>query len=335
MKITRTKKILACMADANDACSFYRGSGPLSHLRKNYENIHVEFKKEVSIGDVRSSDIVFMLRPCTDSQKQVCDMACNYGVPVWVDFDDDLWRLMSDNPSYLFYSKKDVQQNMNWVIRHASICTVTTESLKEKLSLTAHDIRVIPNAYDPILDKQIDKVKTEVNKDVVLWRGTGTHDRDVQSVMEQLKRVSAKNQTVFAFLGHNPWFVTEDMPKAVHIPPLDIINYHKAIQGMKPSMFMVPLADNVFNKSKSPIAAIEGAYAGAVTLARNWEQWSSIDGVITYDDEADFEGKLQDMISMGPQDRAELAKRSWAHIQQHLHLDVVNKMRDIIVRDYT
>jgi len=70
-------------------------------------------------------------------------------------------------------------------------------------------------------------------------------------------------------------------------------------------------------------AWIEGAYAGAVTLAPDTAEWHR-PGIVNYG--SDFKEKLKAMIT-GEYDLESLHKQSWQFIQENCQLKTVNQLR--------
>lgn len=270
--------------------------GPWSRIAKqNRQQIEVLYSQRPCWADVRQSDIVFMQRPSTVEWIKAAEACKHFEVPLWVDWDDDIFSLPRDNPTYRTYSK--LLPIITEFIQMADLVTSSTKFLAHSLGLLNQRVEVLPNVLDPALYK----FRSNAPKNnMVLWRGTATHERDVASVAPQLVRVAQANPSwTFCFVGADPyaWEVSEKMPNVVRITEqMDPATFFGTICTLNPKVLIAPLHDNKFNRSKSNIAALEGALAGAAVVAPNWEEWR-IPGVNLYETPAQFESHLSHLLS--------------------------------------
>lgn len=271
-------------------------------------------------------DLLVMIRPAEEKAKELLLSAKYYGIPVWADYDDDLFNVCRDNPTSLIYASRFGV--MKEIISLCDLITVSTPHLKEQWKELSKNIRVIPNALDPVLNKFYDPSEREK---VVLWRGTATHTRDVLTVAKEIVEASHRFPSYkFVFFGADPapWACSEKMHQPIVInPPSRIapVAFYEIMTKLKPEVLICPLHDNVFNRSKSNIAAIEAALAGAATIAPNWEEWR-IPGVTRYKDPDNFRSQLHKLMS-GEADTAKLAGETWSHVSNQLSLGRVNQLR--------
>lgn len=327
---------LRCMIpNITDATSLYRAMGPLSELRHEIPNFDLVFEKEHNWAMTKMSDIFFAQRPYNESSFTIIQMAKRMKRPVWVDYDDDLFCVPPSNPSFHVYSKEEVQRRIAACISLADHVTVSTPALKRKLeaggTILNKNITVVPNALDPDLPKRT--ANPEKRAKLVFWRGSSTHQKDLYTFGKQLVDISKDHKDyTFFFQGDKPWFLYEQTGKNVRFGEnLDPMEYFEMINTIKPSIVIVPLFDDEFNRSKSNIAWLEGIYAGAVVLAPDWEEWQR-PGCINYKSPGDFGAKLRDLLSNGYDINGENQK-AWNYIQENLTLKNVNKLRKKIVED--
>lgn len=328
-------RIFVICPDMGDATSFYRGVGPLGALSKSLGGsitlMMVELKSWATIS---MSDVVFLQRPFKDKHLAVVEMAKACNVPVWIDYDDDLFQVPMDNPAFDLYDDADMQKRIAKMIAMADVVTVTTEHLKERLAKLNQNIVVIPNAFDErffSFPKERDP-----RKKLVLWRGSSTHQKDLATVGMELIKLSHDPQLsdwTFHFLGFNPWWIVERMrPENTIISPgIDILEYHQYIKMVNPSLLFVPLCNNAFNRSKSNIAWIEGTYAGAMVVAPELPEFTR-PGVKNYKDPASFLETMKTAM-MGETDIALWNRASQRYIESELRLSHVNMKRRIILED--
>lgn len=317
-----------------DATSFYRGIVPIAELGRKRSDLYFYNDGQWSWASLAPADIVFMQRPFNDTHHDKAIMAKKWGKPLWVDLDDWLLDVPTDNPAHSTYNTDNIKQNIVKILEMADILTVSTNHLKKLYSPFHKDIRVVHNClYDAKFKLQEKRPKR--NK-LVMWRGSRTHHKDVMSVTPQLANIAkdeALKEWVFEFVGDNLWFATDIMPheRTFWGAGMDIYEYHKHIKDVAPSVMIVPLFDSDFNKSKSNIAWLEATYAGAMTLAPDFEEWRR-PGIVNYKDPADFEKKLR-LIMHGEINVEAQVEQSLKDVNDHYLLSEVNIARQLVLDD--
>lgn len=321
-------KILAVCPNVLDSTSYYRAGGPLAYLRYTH-GVETIYPPGVGWVELAGADVLFLQRPCSTEAVKVARMANRMGRPIWIDWDDDPFHVPVSNAAFETYAKKEVRQNILSCLKLAKVVTVSTPALLEIMAPHAANVVVVPNAINPMFTVlPAERPKTS---DAVLWRGSATHTDDLATVGPQLRDLIIENEkTLFGFFGYIPApIVCQDRTTAfpnVRVRNMsDIFIYFSAVQQFAPRIAVVPLVDDVFNRSKSNIAWLETHVAGAVTLAPEMPEWTR-PGIINYRSPAEFREKLSAMIR-GEFDLDTLWKESHAHIVEHLTLDTVNPKR--------
>lgn len=323
--------LLVVCPNQKDATSFYRGMGPLGRLRKQISNLHLSFSSEYNWATLGLSDAIFVQRPYTNNHYHLLEIAKNCQVPIWVDYDDDLFSVPSDNPTFMTYGNQDTQRTIAKCLAIADVVTVSTNHLKQKLSKANSNIVVIPNAFDEQLFNYRNLQERQLP--LVMWRGSNTHQRDLMNFSAEMIEISRRSKWSWSFIGYHPWFLTDFMPEKLTkvVEALDVVQYHKFIHDCRAAIQIVPLADMEFNRSKSNIAAIEGTFAGSACLAPDWEQWR-MPGMITYKTQEDFQTALSAMMK-GDLDLQRMNKETWTFIMDTLTLSKVNRLRMNLLED--
>jgi hypothetical protein len=317
--------MLMIVPDPTDATSYYRSISPFSHVKKEV-NIHFQFTDRVNWPVIKMADIVFMQRPCRNEDLQIAQMTKDNHKPLWVDYDDDLFTVQSDNPSYLVYNQPAIKKNITALLTMADVVTVTTEALKTAYSHLNKNIIVCPNGIDDDLIKDHELPKGS-RKDTIMWRGSQTHERDLMSVADSVLKIAKAFDTFkWSFIGYNPWFITDQIQNCGLDAGRDIPNYFKLLKDQAPGFFICPLADNIFNRSKSNIAWIEATYAGALCLAPNWPEWQK-PGCLNYLDPKDFEKSLDIMLYDKSNGADAHVEQSWQYIKSELIVSKINHKR--------
>lgn len=304
-----------------DACAFYRTVGPYGAIKHH----NVIFNRNPHYGEIRHADVFVMQRPFTTDLLMLCKEAKDYDTKLVVDFDDDFFNIPKDNPVHSLYTEENLK-NVQMALQLADLVTVSTKHLRREYAKYNENIVVIPNAIDNVLIKFRDATPSLTR---VLWRGTRTHDRDVATVAKEI--IGAASQFPdfeFTFLGSDPcsWALSEHIKNVKRIlTPMSPFMFYQTEIMLKPRIMIAPLSDNTFNRSKSNIAALEGALAGAVTIAPDWEEWR-IPGVQTYKKPSEFELILCKLLK-DPKACEEHAKTTWDFILNNLTLEQTNKLR--------
>ncbi len=277
-------------------------------------------------------DAVFLQRPCLDVHLQYANQVKAMGLPLWVDWDDDLSCIPRSNPKRgEYYAWAQEGKLMQALAELADVVTVSTDELARRLRHALGGdargkVRVLPNAYHG------QKFYVEPRARVVSWRGSETHEEDVCSVLPQMANVAQLPQFskwAWAFIGHCPWQVHSCMP-GLRLRPIggvDVVFFQSLLGHLAPWVHIVPLQPNPFNRAKSNVAWLEATGAGAVVIAPDWEEWQR-PGIINYKDPGDFERRLRETIEAYNGDQPHGAVRdSRRYIEEHLMLPQVNQKR--------
>lgn len=326
-------KVLLFAENPSDTTSYYRGVAPFRQLAKQgyctYDVVHpysgVQPEWDVVIG----YDIVFLQRPATTFALNLAKTALKIGIPVVIDFDDDLSGVPSYNPTSNYYNSQAAKTILNQIYNLKSSLTnkiaftVSTPYLKERLvSYGASNVHVVPNALNvDIMGIPIYARNTTSVFDVS-WRGSHTHDRDLY----QWSNIINTSFDKVEYIGFEPIFIRNTDG---FVPPAHVFEfYSQTLKERSRKFFFVVLEDIPFNRSKSNIAWIEATWAGSVVLAPDWEEWNK-PGVITYDSQQDFVSKAYQMLTMDETKREQLWTASRNYIMENLKLTEINKKRII------
>lgn len=289
-------RVLVVDQNPEDACSWYRCSGPWSAMARTGE-VDVVFNDNPNWRDMRGFDYIFLTRPHQPVNLIAIRAAKWHGVRVWVDFDDDLFAIPPENHVRMVMGTQSAQSVMRNSVLLADVVTVATEALRVAIvellpKSDQHRVKVIPNALDKSFAasrKQLPKSKVPM----ILWRGSSTHVADLQEYRHViLSRSKQTPEALWMFMGFEPWF--SGHLKSIIMPPQMLFEYFKTLAGLSVSAGIVPLVKNQFNLCKSDIAVMELSFAGARCLVPSF--WPKIPGTVTYDDEESFGYGLQEVI---------------------------------------
>lgn len=322
-------KVLVLDQNPDDACSWYRCGGPWSVLAK--QGVQVEFGDEPTWQQIRGFNCVFISRPHRERDLQAIKAAQWHGVKVWIDYDDNLFKLPPENPARLVFARPTTTLIMSRAINSADIITVSTEPLRKTIAgfvQKPEKVRVIPNALDEAFANSRQLTKKGAEK-VVLWRGSSTHQADLQQFSEQIVKAGLKfPKTKWMFMGTEPWFTEAMPPGSVQVmPPQPLNKYFDILASLHADIGIVPLKKSDFNSCKSDIAAMELSFAGAECLVpAAWD----IPGTRGYSNEQEFGDTLEQML--GGETRGGMAamQHFWTR-----SLNIVNQKRLEILGELT
>lgn len=312
----------------SDSCSFYRSAGIAADLRrKTPHNITtMEWEAGLDWAAITSYDLIMFQRPYNKTSLSLLSYikACN--IPVWIDYDDNLLEIPPENKAFDAYGDEE-RDSIKKMLTLADVVTVTTDELKHAFSQWSDNIQVIPNAFNDLIFQRPAKLPKRNNS--VLWRGTDTHIYDIMTFAGAINKVAADfKDTQFLYMGYRPWFL--DSVNNGFVKSQDIIVYFQSLIKLAPKIMQVPLHDNIFNRCKSNIACLEGAYAGAISIVPSW--WD-IPSCLSYTDEQSYYDALYAVLC-GNVDIVALNKISWEWIMDNLRLSKINVLRLQILNEF-
>jgi len=317
-------EILFLTVNSGDTCSFYRSGGVIKDLRRKTDHNITLIQMDqapMNWSFLTQFDLVFHQRPFSKDSLNLCGYLKQCGIPIWIDYDDNLFALNPENPTYALYNNPDIQNNIKEMLKLADAVSVPTEYLRQAYSEFNKNIFIVPNAFNDSLFKRPDEMPKRTNH--IVWRGPEAHIFDLMSFSKWINDVTKEfPDWRFMFMGFSPWFLAETNNKG-HIPSLDIVVYYKTLFDMAPSCVHVPLHDNAFNRAKSNIAYIEGSYVGAICVVPAW--WN-VPGSLPYTDGPSYYEAIRSVIK-GEVDKVALNMMAWSYIQDCRTLSKINVQR--------
>jgi hypothetical protein len=171
-----------------------------------------------------------------------------------------------------------------------------------------------------------------------MWRGSITHEGDLYKFREGFQQIQGLD---YLFFGSDPWVLYEGyggqlkefMMKDWR---LGMFNYFNDLKDEKPTYMVVPLENVPFNQAKSNIAFLEGALAGAVTIAPAFMPEFNIPGVWTFGKPNPKAGQhyahelaevFKKIAAGKDEQRMELYKQTCRTIEENYLLSITNRKR--------
>jgi hypothetical protein len=306
--------------DPRDATSFYRAYGPWTSL-KDRINIRPIEQRDQNWFELAGIDVLFCHRPFSQTHVNMILQAKAQNVPVWIDFDDDLFAVHHSNDNHSLYADPRTQQTLCRVLAEANLVTVSTENLKKRYSQYAKRVEVVANKLpEHMLGPMVSFEPATLPRKAILWRGTKHHEVNLDYYRECFVELMHKNPDwVFVFYGYRPWYIMEGgFPgQSKHAANGQILGYLKELQDMHCAIQVVPLIDHPFNHAKSSIAYLEGSgIGGSVCVVPDLPEWNTKQGIILYKcgDKEAFTKSVQRTIDMSDRQRRTLAELAKRHI---------------------
>lgn len=279
-------------------------------------------------------DVVVYHRPFLPQHVNAIATARILGIPVWLDYDDDLTSVTPANPMYGLYGNDQVGVNIGKMVEMANVVSVTTKHLGQRLN-AGDKLRVIPNAWNDY----VHNFEWLPRNRTVLWRGSAAHDETLQAIRPAIQNVAQDpkyHAWSWAILGDAPWWFTEVIPRQKLVTggfQNPFIYFHTA-RMLAPAVMLCPSKSTVFNRSRSNLAWLEGTTFGAAVLGPDLEEWRR-PGVTNYKDTADFEKQLRGLLERWQPNKAVYpeVETSREFIEGNLKLSQVNEMRWEILRE--
>jgi len=331
--MTRLINLKVYCPNPSDITSLYRAVGPLSALRKQYRNLQIDFEAKLEYQSIAMADIVFLQRPFVDAHLNVAKVAKEHGIPVWADWDDNLFAIPETNPHYKSYASPKLAENIKQVAALADIVTVPTEPLKGIMSKFSNKVRVIPNAlFDELLDES--RISYDKRRAVIGWRGGQSHNMDLMDARDPIINISHKHKNwAFVFVGYNPFIQMKGIRDGAmgHFPNMSFKDYMKNLKSIAAPVHIVPLVNDSFNVCKSNIAWLEASTAGSLVIAPDMPEWKR-PGIINYSSNKELEEQMERVIK-SPSLVKTKNKESLKYIKDNLLLSKINKDRITLIEE--
>ena len=219
---------------------------------------------------------------------------------VIIDHDDNIF--VENNEDKLEIAKE--------ILEKADGVFVSTTKLADVYGEYNDNITVLPSSLDLNIWKQY-KIEKD-NNIIITWHSDSSHYEDLNEISSELKNISTKHENV----------------KIVHHGSVDIkVHPYKQIL-LNSDIGIIPLADNDFNKSKSPIKWIEYSALGIPCVVKDIEPYSNliIHGIngFLYTNTEEFEFWVDKLVEH-PSLRERIGKTAQEYVHEHFDVSKNSK----------
>lgn len=342
-------KLFAISPFPTDATSFYRGMGVMDHLETLFNGKleiikHRNDQNESNIklwNELQAVDILFCQRPHSEKFLTIMEyFKKHFRRPIWIDYDDNLFELPKYNRAHKYYEQNlKTRDILLRCMKLADVITVTTVELQRYLAPIHPNVMVIPNAF-PNYTVDISDRNPLPRENRIFWRGSGTHIGDVDYFKTEIQTAMSGNKDhKFTFVGSDIselyWFFDDtffpnNIGNSELLDPLDPYDYLYNIKTVAAKACHVPLVYNLFNLSKSNVAALEAAWGGMAVIAPDWIEWD-MPGVLKYKTKEDYLKQLN-AVCRNEVDVEKLSNQTWQYICDNLLLTKVNVQRMKLIK---
>lgn len=244
-----------------------------------------------TLEQIMQLDVLAMQRPAGIEGVRMMEQLAGR-VKVVYETDDDMLQV---NPSGLPHLDDErMRETIRRCLRLADLVTVSSEPLASQVRRYNDNVRVLPNFIDEGL---LNIVRPRRPRLTLGWAGGPSHLVDMVTVAEPLTRVLERNPQVdMHFMGfdYSP-LVGRDCRLSGW--KQNVWDYYNLIDF---DIAVIPIADKPFNRSKTPIKALEMAALGIPVVASNLPPYSEFvaDGKTGYlvSSATEWERRLDELI---------------------------------------
>lgn len=239
------------------ACGYYRIRLPFDHMRANGLDVHYE--KDGSGFEEHYPIVVCQRMGYPGFELTWLNMWRDHKL-VW-ETDDDLWTIDPTNVRAARTFTPELLRAVEHCASTAHMVTVTTEPLAEVMRQFNPNVHVIPNHIDGAL---LEVERKRAKKLTVGWAGGDSHKRDMTMIAPYIRRFLDRNPSVdFHMIGMD---YRGEMKIRGRFTGWSsrLISYYASIDF---DIGIAPLIPSKFNRSKSPIKALEYSALGIPVIA--------------------------------------------------------------------
>jgi len=306
----------------NDGCAAYRRGFVSNHIRLTGHGDVTDLTKMVGEkGFYHGIQTVTLQRQAATHQKEFIkylkSLQPEFGFKMIYEVDDVVFReeIPDYNVSKHGFDTDEVRQNCIDMINLCDEVTVTCKYMKDlyEAKTGKKEITVVPNfmpywwiGHQYNYTKNIENYDKNKKRPRIVYAGSGAHF-DVNNVTGQQDDfthvikfiVDNRFKYQFVFIGAYPPPLSPYV-KAREIefhPWVNLLMYPSFLASLNAQLFIAPLMDNPFNKSKSDIKFIEAAQLGIPCLCQDMETYANAPEFLRFKDAAELEAKIENLLN--------------------------------------
>ena len=265
----------------NTGCGYWRVKLPGEFLKNNDDSnmlVHVS-DLQIEYDKLVQYDVIVVQRVFDFDQYLVLSALKSAGKKIIYEIDDDVFNVEDHNPAAVIFNRFDTKLCIKQCLDLADAVIVTTERLAAALGVEDKAI-IYPNSLDWDTIFYLNKKATSQDKIRLFWAGSNTHNEDFKVCLPALIRIFTERDDVeLLIMGGCPEILIQGMQ-----PFMDRI---QICQGMHTEAYfnylqnnlavdigLIPLANTVFNHSKSTCKGLEYTLARIPIITSNYPPYS-------------------------------------------------------------
>lgn len=315
------KKYLNYMAD-RQGCGMWRIGFQEYFINMTHRGESTSVTKMITDPNwYRDVSVVKVQRQASTEQKQFVTWLKNLqkdiGFKMIYEVDDVVFH--EEIPDYNIYkggfANNEVRQNCIDMINMCDEVTVTCKFMRDlyREKTGKHEISVVPNfppywwfGHQYNYRKNVDMLEKNKKKPRIVYAGSGAHF-DINNVTNQQDDFTHVNDFVirnidkyqFVFIGAVPLCLREFVQngKIEYHDWKSLIEYPNFLASLNAQLFIAPLQENNFNRSKSDIKFIEAACLGIPCLCQDMETYDTAPDFLRFKTGDELEAKVEKLLN--------------------------------------
>lgn len=232
-----------------------------------------EWGSQLSAEAAREYDVVLGQGFATPQALTVWESMARGGDTLMVlDHDDDWRNVRPDNPifdgipnGWEWYQRETIPA-VERLLAISDLVTVTVPHLAEQYrQFTDAPVIVLPNTFDEVLLEIPQRVRQPGEHLRVGWSGSPTHSKDWSSAVSGILYGLNKTKATLVLMGADYRKLVRYANVEFHEWKTAIDEYYLVLTSYH--VALAPLADDMFNRSKSPLKALEASALGIPVIA--------------------------------------------------------------------
>lgn len=284
---------VACLPHSKDGSSYYRLWLPWKHLKEQSLHGYINIAED-PLDPAMTPDVTVLQRPAGTGGLQMLERIAGQTKLVY-EVDDDMLQVDPSGLPHLYDER--VRESIRRCLRLCDAATTTNEYLADTLRPFCENVFILPNYVKAgLLDIQRPRPK----RLTVGWAGGTSHLIDMVEIQDVLRDTLTRNPDIdMHWVGFDFSPLLGDLRYRCRRTnwTQDVGHYYRKIDF---DIAIAPSADIPFNRSKTPIRALEMAALGIPIVAQNRLPYSEfvVDGKTGFlvDTADEWRDRLHDLI---------------------------------------
>jgi len=266
----------------NMGYGYWRIKLPGDYLRDQENDLIVRVSDvAIDYDQLVQYDVIIVQRVFDYEQYYILSTLKDVGKKIVYEVDDDVFNVEPHNPCANIYNRFDAQICMRHCLAIADKVIVTSDRLAKALGIENKAI-LYPNSLDWDMLFNVGKKDETKTRKRIFWSGSNTHDEDFKVCMPALLRIFQEREDVELFIiGSLPPIIQhllgDYMDRVIFIPGMHTEAFFQYLRfSLDADVGIVPLANTIFNHSKSVCKGLEYTLARLPIIASGCPPYSDV-----------------------------------------------------------